>query len=149
MTLSWLVAAFHLLALAIGLGAIGARALSLSAELDAGGIRRVLLADSLWGIAALLWIVTGLWRAFGGLDKGTAFYLGAPVFHAKLTLFLLVVLLEIRPMVTLIGWRSRLRRGLEIDRAPARLLARVSFVQAALVVAIVFAATALARGIGA
>jgi putative membrane protein len=35
----------------------------------------VFTADSFWGIAALLWIVTGLWRAFGGLEKGSDYYL--------------------------------------------------------------------------
>ena len=45
----------------------------------------------MWGIAAALWLVTGLLRAFAGLEKGTGFYLASPLFWTKMGLFLLVV----------------------------------------------------------
>lgn len=73
-TLRWLVAASHLLALAIGSGAICVRAWSLRGTLTEDRLRIVFRADSLWGLAALVWIGTGVWRAFGGLEKGTAYY---------------------------------------------------------------------------
>ena len=147
MTPSWLIASIHLLALGIGLGAIYARMRALRGPLDGPGLQRVFTADNLWGVAAVLWIVTGLWRTFGTLDKGAAFYFGTPVFHTKLTLVALILLLEIWPMVTLIGWRRRSKGGGEIDRSKAPLLARISAIQVALVVATVFSATAVARGL--
>jgi putative membrane protein len=72
MAVRWLFAALHLLALGIGLGAVWARGRGLQGELDEIGLRRVFYADIWWGIAALLWIATGLVRAFGGLEKGAA-----------------------------------------------------------------------------
>lgn len=148
MTLPWLVAAAHLLALGIGLGAVWGRARALRGPVaDTAAIRRALVADAWWGVAALLWLGTGLWRAFGGLEKGTAYYLANPAFHAKMGLFVLVALLEIRPMLTMMRWRRALSRGTRIDTAPARGVARVSTVQALLVVVIVLAATAMARGV--
>jgi putative membrane protein len=50
-------------------------------------------------------------------------------------------------MATLIRWRVQLRRGLTPDLAPAARLARISALQAVLVVLMVCAATALARGL--
>jgi putative membrane protein len=148
MTLRWLLAAIHLLGLGIGLGAIFARARALRGTLDPAGLRRVFTADALWGVAALIWVATGLWRAFGGVEKGSAFYLGNSVFHAKMGLFGLILALEVWPMVTLIKWRSRAARGDGIDTSAARTLAGISDVQTALIVLMVLAATALARGIG-
>jgi putative membrane protein len=147
-TLRWLIATLHLLALPIGLGAVFVRARSLSGTLDAACLRRVFRADTLWGVAAALWIATGLARAFGGLEKGSAYYLGAPIFYVKMSLFVTIFALEIWPMVTLIRWRARAARGEAIDTAPAPRLALISDIQTALVILMVFAATALARGIG-
>jgi hypothetical protein len=49
MTIRWLLAAAHLLALGIGLGAVWARGRALRGLLDASGVRRVLSADTWWG----------------------------------------------------------------------------------------------------
>ena len=148
MTARWLAASLHLLALGIGLGAVWARGRALRSTLDAGTLRQVFLADTLWGVAAVLWISTGLWRLLGGLEKGTGYYLQNHLFLAKMTLLALVLLLEIRPMVTLIGWRKTMSRGEAPDTRAAPLLARISFIQAWLIVSMVFAATAMARGMG-
>jgi putative membrane protein len=97
-------------------------------------------------VAALLWIATGLWRTFGALEKGTAYYLHDHAFHVKMGLLVIILLLEIWPMSTLIRWRIHARRGRAVDVRAAPLLARVSYAQAGLVILMVFAATAVARG---
>jgi putative membrane protein len=149
MTLRWLVASIHLIALVIGAAAIFIRARSLARASDVVALRPALAADNWWGVAAALWLITGLWRAFGGLEKGAQYYLHNPLFHAKLGLFVLVLLLELWPMITLIRWRIALRRSqnVTLDRAP--LFAKISYVQLGLVGVILLLATALARGIGA
>ena len=148
MTIRWLLATIHLLALGIGLGAIATRARGLRAPVSENRLPGVFIADALWGVAALLWISTGLWRAFGGLEKGSAYYLSSTAFLIKMMLLGLILILEVWPMLTLIRWRAARTKGnrLSLEAAPA--LARISAVQALLVVAMVFAATAMARGIG-
>jgi len=146
LVLRWLIAASHLLALGIGFGALWARGRSLRGELDAAGLKRIFLADNFWGIAALLWVGTGLWRAFGGLDKGTAYYLASTAFEVKMGLFAAVGLLEIWPMATLIAWRIRIAKGGRVDTRPARWFARISELQVLLLVGMLLAATAMARG---
>jgi len=144
----WILAATHLLALGIGLGAIWARALALRSPLDGPGVRRVLHADTWWGIAAVLWIGTGVARAFAGFEKGTLYYTHNHYFWVKMGLLGSILLLEIIPIVTFIKWRTRLAKGEPIDAANASTLATTSFIQAALVVFMVLAATAMARGYG-
>jgi putative membrane protein len=150
MLVRWIFAALHLLALGIGLGAIWWRARSLRGTLDRDGLRRVFHADSLWGIAALLWISTGLVRAFGGLEKGTAYYLANNAFWLKMALLGLILLLEIWPAATLVRWRIHTARGdtSGIDSRRSSLFATISTIQAALIVAMIFTATAMARGLG-
>jgi uncharacterized membrane protein len=60
-----IVSSLHLLALAIGLPAVWLRGRALRAPVDASGFRRLFAADTAWGVAAALWLVTGLLRAFG------------------------------------------------------------------------------------
>jgi putative membrane protein len=146
--LSAILSALHLLALAIGLPAVYLRGRALKGRLDADGFRRLFAADSAWGIAALLWVVTGLLRAFGGLEKGTTFYLSPRLFWVKMALFGLVVLLEIAPMLTFIRWRVQLKRGQEPDTSRVRALYLVNHVQMALVVLMVFVAAFMTRGFG-
>lgn len=146
--LRWILAAVHLLALGIGLGAVWARGRALRAPLDVPGVRRVLYADTWWGVAAFLWIATGVARAFGGFEKGTVYYLHNHYFWVKMGLLLSILLLEAIPIVTFIKWRKSIARGEIVDAANARTLATTSFIQAVLVVLMVLAATAMARGYG-
>ena len=148
MTARWLAASLHLLALAIGLAAVWARGRALQSPLSRPELGRVFLADSLWGLAAFLWITTGLWRLLGGLEKGTGYYLQNHFFFAKMGLLALILLLEIGPMTTLIGWRRMVARGEMPDTSGASRLSWISYLQAGLVVLMVFAATAMARGMG-
>ncbi len=146
MLVKWLFASLHILALGLGLGAVYARAKALRGPLDSAGLSRVFLADMFWGIAGMLWLVTGLVRAFGGLEKGTVYYMAQPLFHAKLTLFVVILVLEAWPTITLAKWRFARRRGETPDTSAARRLASISHAQAGIVVLIVLLATAIARG---
>jgi putative membrane protein len=148
MMLRWLLAALHLLGLGIGLGAVVSRARALRGVLDHGGIRRALQADSWWAVAAAVWIVTGLLRAFAGFEKGTSYYLHNHLFLTKMGALALILLLEIRPIALLPRWRRAVARGEQPDTWPATAIARTSLVQAGLVVLMVFLATGMARGYG-
>ena len=138
----------HLLALALGLPGVFLRGRALRGPLDAPGLRRLFVADTVWGIAAGLWIVTGLMRAFGGLEKGSEFYLSSPAFLAKMALLGAILLLEIWPMATFIAWRIARGRGRTPDTRRSGALYAINQLQLVLVVAMVFAASFMARGVG-
>ena len=145
---SAVVSALHVLALALGLPSVYFRGRALKGRLDGEGMRQLFLADTVWGIAAVLWVVTGLLRAFAGLEKGSQFYLASPLFWTKMALFVAVLLLETSPMATFMRWRMQLRRGQTPDTSRARALYLVNHVEMALVVLIVFVASFMARGFG-
>ncbi len=146
MLLRWLLATLHLLALPLGLGAVWARSRALRLAHTAADLQRVFVADNLWGLAAVLWIATGLLRAFGPFEKGASYYLHDRIFYAKMGLLVVILVLEVWPMTTLIRWRIGARRNVPPDLAAGRTLARISALQAALVALMVCAATAVARG---
>ena len=157
MTLRLLLAGLHVLALGIGLGAVWVRARALRGALDTRGIRQALAADAWWGVAGALWLVTGLVRLFTGVEKGSAYYLGNHVFLAKMALFILIVVLEIRVIRVLGSWRKALGAGGSADgsagggvpdTSAAPGLARISAIQAGIVVVMVFLAVTMARGVG-
>ena len=145
---SAIVSGLHVLALALGLPSVYLRGRALRRPLDADGLNRLFAADNAWGIAALLWLATGLLRAFGGLEKGSQFYLTSSLFWTKMALFAIILLLEIWPMVTFIRWRTARRQGRAPDTIHARALYLVNHVELALVVLIVFVASFMARGFG-
>lgn len=147
-TASAIISALHILALTIGLPSVYFRGRALKGPLEPEGLRRLFLADSLWGVAALLWISTGLLRAFAGLEKGSAFYLASPLFWTKLGLFVAVLALEVWPMVTFIRWRAEVRRGRVPDTSPARTMYLLNHIEMALVLVMVFVAGFMARGFG-
>jgi len=148
------LAALHLLALGIGFGAVLGRAFALGQRpASAESLRRAFHFDTQWGVAAGLWITTGLWRWLGSTEKAPAYYNTNHIFLAKMGLLVLILALEVWPMVTLIRWRVALGRGGAPGdvAAPAAVgrIATISRVQAVLVVLMVFAAVAMARGYGA
>jgi putative membrane protein len=146
--LRWLLAAFHLTALGIGLGAVWARAVALRGPFDPAGLRRIFTADSWWGLAGFLWIATGLWRLLAATEKPTQYYLQNHFFYLKMASLVLLLLLEIRAITVLVKWRAAARRGGPVDTSAAPGLARISFIQVLLVVVMVLAATGMARGLG-
>lgn len=144
------LAALHLLALGIGLGAVWGRARALGGPRDSRALRRALAADGWWGLAAMLWIGTGVWRLFAGTEKATGYYFANHLFLAKMGLLALVLVLEAWPMITLIRWRADPSRAEgAAGAAKARRISAISYVETVLVVAMVALAVAMARGFGA
>jgi putative membrane protein len=147
MTVRYLFAVLHLLALAIGIAAVYSRWRALRSVKATADLKAVFVADNWYGIAVIIWLVTGLARAFAGLEKGTAFYLENHWFIGKMGLFVIVFLLEIFPMVTLIRWRKALKKGGLIDLGKTKLLTRLTLAELPLLILMVCMASAMARGL--
>ncbi|MQA53406.1 DUF2214 family protein [Pseudomonas piscis] len=149
MLMQWMLAAVHLLAFAGAFAAVLARAAALGRLVRGeSSYRSVLLVDNAWGLTALVLLVTGLLRAFGGNGKGIDYYLQQPLFHLKMALFIGILLLEVFPMLTLVRWRIALARGTQPDIARASSFVRTSQLQALLLMLLVVAASGMARGVG-
>jgi putative membrane protein len=143
---SALLSAIHVLTLALGLGAVYLRGRALSSTLDDPGWQRLLAADTAWGVAAALWITSGLARVFWG-GKEPGFYWHNGFFWVKLALFGLVFVLELKPMVTFMAVRSARRRAAPPPQFPVDAYRRLNSAEVVLVIAIAFVAAFMARGI--
>lgn len=147
MTTRLLLAWLHLIALAVGTGGVWSRARALRDSLrdpaDPRALRRAYTSDAWWGVAAALWLITGLWRLFGSTEKNTSYYFSNHAFLLKMALFIGVLALEAWPMITLTKWR--LGKVLPNPRDAGRIEV-ISYVECAMVLAIVLAAVTMARG---
>jgi len=82
---------------------------------------------------------------FGG--KTPTFYWHNAFFWLKMALFGLVFTLEVTPMATFMRVRSARRRNLALPRFPVDAYRRINTAETVLVVAIVFVAAFMARGV--
>lgn len=143
-----LYSGFHYIALALGFSAILWRWRVLKNLKSGDSLDELFNVDNLWGIAALLWIITGLARVFGGFDKGFNYYFANHWFYAKMTLFALVFVLEVYPMVTFIKWRAKGKRLVEsIDRQRLKSFKTLSLLQVFIILLIPFFAICMARNL--
>ncbi|SEJ51610.1 DUF2214 family protein [Paraburkholderia diazotrophica] len=149
MMIRWLLAAVHLLGYGFALASIIGRTRALRQLSGPADLSRVFLADTGWGITAIVLIVTGLMRVFGGFEKGADYYLHEPLFHIKMAALVLILILEVMPMMALIRWRIAVKQGDTPDLALAGRFARIGHWQSVLLIVMVFAASGMARGIGA
>ncbi len=145
MVIAALLSAAHLLTLALGAGALFARGRALSGPLDDAGWKRLLAADNAWGLAAVLWIVSGLGRVFYG-GKDPAFYWRNGFFWIKLALFATIFALELAPMTTFIRVRRARAKASPLPPFSIEAYRRINAVELALVVTIVFVAAFMVRG---
>jgi putative membrane protein len=152
MTSAALGSGCHLFAVMLGVSSVFMRGRAYA--LVAAGKREALASafrcDNVWGIAGLILWPSGLLRAFGGLEKGESFYLHNGAFILKMSIFAVVVALEMWPMFTQIAWRIREKKGDAVDDdvllKTGKHFRNISFAQAALLVAMIFVAPFMARG---
>jgi len=140
----------HYIGIMVLMGSLISEHLLLKPQMTNGQIKSLALTDLVYGLAALLVLATGLlrWFVYG---KGSDYYLTNPVFHAKLTLFVILALLSIFPTLKFLKWRKQVNNGHEPDlneRTVKRLLMYIR-IELLIVAIIPLLAVMLARGIGA
>ena len=106
--------------------------------------------DGMYGLFALLTLASGFVRLLWGA-KGSASYFGNPVFHIKISLFVLVGLISIYPTIHYFKWAES--ANADASFVPqAAVLARIRsliITQLVVLALIALAATLMARGVGA
>jgi len=146
--LSVALAALHLLSLVAGVAVLVLRAKALAAVERPEQLKSVFFWDNLYALVALFWLGSGAFRAFGGFEKGTDYYLGNHVFWTKMLLLLVLLAAESVPLVAFVKARIRLGRGEAVSLANKALLIRLHWVELAAIFGMVLMAALMARGVG-
>ncbi|GGH60894.1 membrane protein [Comamonas phosphati] len=108
MTFEAVLASLHLLAiLTLMVFVTSQAALCRSEWMNAAVVQRLARLDVIYGIVAVVLLLTGLARLFWGV-KGIAGYTGSPLFHLKMTLFVIGALLSIKPSIAFRRWKRAL-----------------------------------------
>ncbi|HWU35283.1 MAG TPA: DUF2214 family protein [Methylovorus sp.] len=113
------------------------------AEMSAATLKKVALIDLIYGVAAGVILVTGLLLAFA-VGKPSAFYTANPVFHVKVTLFVLIGLLSIHPTLFLLRHRNSTAPSITVPKS----IVMVVRLEMLLLLIIPLLAVMMARGIG-
>ncbi len=143
-----LVAVVHLVALPIGVAVLFLRAEALRSAQDNAQLKRVFVWDNLYALTALFWIGSGLLRAFGGIDKGTQYYLHNHAFWTKMLLLVVVLGAEIVPMKAFIRYRRQIAQGLTVSFEKRRVLLMHHWIELWAIVGMVAMAVLMSRGLG-
>lgn len=113
-------------------------------QVDGATARRLAQADAIYGLAAILVLVTGLLRLFAG-DKPASYFGVNFIFHIKMTVFVVVVLMSVWPSIRFFGGR-RAADGAE-HRYPAAVGVMLRL-ELALLLIIPLLAVMMGRGFG-
>ncbi len=117
--------------------------------LDARQMKILNRYDLLYGIFAGLLLIAGFMRMYLGA-KGAAFYWSNPMFHTKLTFFILMGLLSIPPTFRYIHWRRAFAQDPNFTPTDAEIKRTRLFlhIQATLLLFIPLLGALMARGVG-
>lgn len=143
-----LFAVVHLISLPLGVAALMLRAHALRLAEAPQQLKRVFHWDNLYALVAVFWIGSGLYRAFGGIEKGTAYYLANHAFWTKMLLLLVLLGAESVVMVALVRYRIRLARGQPVTFERKRTLILHHWIELWAIVGMVAVAVLMARGVG-
>ena len=108
--------------------------------------KRLAVIDAILGGAAVLVLVTGVAR-FATAPQGSDFYLQNGVFHAKVTLFVLLALVSVWPTIHFLRGRRLLKQGAAQVTYPRRIKVALRLEMAGVLLILLLAAM-MARGIG-
>jgi putative membrane protein len=108
MTFEAVLASIHLLAILTLVVFVSSQAALCRSEwMSAAVVQRLARLDLIYGIVAVVLLLTGLARLFWGV-KGLGGYTGSPLFHLKMTLFVVTALLSIKPTIAFRRWKRAL-----------------------------------------
>jgi putative membrane protein len=149
MTTEALLAYLHILAILTMVVFLASEAALCRVDwLNAKVVERLSKIDLVYGIAAVAVLATGFARTYWGA-KGMGWYWSNPLLHVKVTLFVVIGLLSIKPTLMFARWKRELRAtGKLPDEAQIKQARRFVMIQAHLVPLIPLAAVFLARGFG-
>jgi putative membrane protein len=136
----------HYLAFLVMFAGLVCAHLMTARSIDGRQARKLARLDLIYGLSAVLVIVTGVLLVVGhGFGKGLDYYLKNGLFHAKVTVFVLIVGLSVWPTIFFLRHR---RAGDDERISVPRSVIMLQRVQMLLVLVLPLLGLMLARGVG-
>ena len=112
---------------------------------EADRIRKI---DGMYGLSAILVLVVGFLRVLY-FEKGSEYYFANPMFHLKLTLFVLIGLLSIYPTIRFMKWKKLLvgKNSLILEDKEYHTIKRILNIELGLLVLLLLSASMMAKGV--
>ena len=144
-----IAAYLHYLSIFVLFALLGIEHVQFKLPLDLARARSLVIVDMAYGMAAGAVLLSGVARVIW-YGKGSAYYLGNSLFHAKVGLFVLVGLLSIVPTLVILKWRNQLKAGQVPSVSPrqAKLVIMTIRLELLLLLIIPLLAVFMARGYG-
>jgi putative membrane protein len=137
----------HFLSIMVLMGALITEHLFLKPGITKEQIKSLATVDLIYGIAAIVVLTTGIlrWFVYG---KGYHFYMSTPLFHIKLTLFIVLGILSIFPTIKILKWKKSIKNKLTPDISPQAVKRLLMFVRIELLILAIIPmlAVMIARG---
>lgn len=144
-----LIPYLHILAVMVLMGSLIAEHLVLKPVMTRDQIKSLAAVDMVYGLSAAVVLVTGLlrWFIYG---RGSDYYLANPLFHTKITLFVIIALLSIFPTIRFLKWRKQAKAGIDpaIEVKQVKGLLMYIRIEMLIVALIPLLAVMIARGYG-
>ena len=106
-----LIPYLHYIGIMAMMGALITEHVILKPGINNKQIKALASVDLIYGISAALVLITGLLRWFMVDPKGAAFFNTNPLFHIKVTLFVVIAVLSIFPTLKFLKWRKQVNNG--------------------------------------
>lgn len=109
-----LIPYLHYIGIMALMGSLISEHLILKPSIKKEQVKSLATIDLIYGFAAIIVLATGLlrWFVYG---KGYDFYMSTPLFHIKLTLFIILGILSIFPSIKFYKWNKQVKSGKEPD----------------------------------
>lgn len=111
-----LIPYLHYLGIMSLMGALITEHIMLKPGISRQQIKTLTTVDLIYGISAAVVIITGLLRWFVVDAKGIEFFSKNPIFHIKLTLVLVLVVISIFPTRKFLKWRKQADQNSPSDK---------------------------------
>lgn len=138
----------HFISIMVLMGALITEHLILKPSITKDQIKSLATVDMIYGISAILVLATGLlrWFVYG---KGYDFYMSTPLFHIKLTLFIVLGILSIFPTMKFLKWKKSVKNNNEPDITEKSVKKLLMFIRVELLIIAIMPllAVMIARGV--
>jgi len=140
----------HYIGIMTLMGALIAEHLMMKPGMRKSEINSLSAVDAIYGISAILVLVTGLLRWFIVDPKGADFFTHNHMFHVKVTLFIIMAILSIFPTIRIMKWRKKAKSEPNFEPSTKDVKKQLMFIriELLLIVVIPLLAVMVARGTG-